>query len=204
MKRLIGVSSALLLLPLATVSTLQAATGVDPGVGATITSPITSPITRPPIPTPGPVPVPVPIPFPTPGPVPVPPPIPEPPPGLGLNCGSNLMTGCVGECGGDFHTALTVSKRDVARSLGGKYSAAFCLSTLANSLCPNTSAYYQITNNGEVVAEGSVSESQPALVTGQVGDVIEVDVRLGSGDPNIICIWQGQTTFGIGYVRWQQ
>jgi len=78
------------------------------------------------------------------------------------------------------------------------------LAAVQNSLCPNASANYQIMNNGIVVAEGSLSAGQPALVTGQVGDIIDVNVMIGAGDPSIVCITQGQTMFSLGHVHWQQ
>ena len=121
------------------------------------------------------------------------------PPVFVYSCEDAVLKGCVGECGQSYSDMHIVTKEDIKQSRFGV--ALFCVQSVANSLCPNTAAYFELTKNGLLVSKGDLTAGDKGFVAGEVGDVIGLDVKLVAKDNEIICIRQGQTDFKMGHLK---
>lgn len=111
-------------------------------------------------------------------------------------CAGELAQGCVGACGGTSTISYVITAQDVATSSNGKF-ATICLSTLANSLCPNTGAAAKVTV-GRKTMNVDLSKGGNTLIRAKAGDVITVSAYLYSTNFEIYCIWLGELTYGLG------
>lgn len=109
-------------------------------------------------------------------------------------CGTeSLLKGCVGACGMSYIDSYTVTAADVGPG-GVGY---FCLSATSNSLCPSHNAEAKLAVNGNGVDGGNLNLGDVLWAKAEVGDVLTVVVDAVFVDPNINCIWFGETEFAL-------
>ncbi|HEX2898675.1 MAG TPA: hypothetical protein VHS96_03040 [Bacteroidia bacterium] len=109
-------------------------------------------------------------------------------------CGTNsLIKDCVGACGMSYTGTYTVTPSDV----GPDGVGLFCLSATSNSLCPSHHAFATVQRNGGGISTANLDLGEIILRKGLVGDVFTITVDAVFFDPNINCVWLGETEFAF-------
>lgn len=109
-------------------------------------------------------------------------------------CGTvTLLSGCVGACGGSYSATYIVTAGDVGPTGVG----VFCLSATSNSLCPSHDAVAVVQRNSNPKRTAILSDGESMRFKVLAGDVITVTVDAVFVDPNINCVWFGETHFSL-------
>ena len=100
-------------------------------------------------------------------------------------CGTTLLSGCVGACGGSFKVSAEAPT-----------SGFYCFDAVS-SLCPTNGAMAGIEVNGTGIFLGDVSSGISFSFFASAGDKITIGAELFDKKSDVVCAWLGQVNITV-------